>query len=129
MLNEKTSDINTFTEGAIEAKNDLRFACPITTPCLTYMLLKEGVDLNRTIYEWFPVEKGYQKSDSITIKMLLLNMCGIQDFVRLVPIHPDSIVTPMEAINVAYKNKDLNFRPGEKFEYSNTNFNILGIIL
>ncbi|MCK4715478.1 MAG: beta-lactamase family protein [Candidatus Marinimicrobia bacterium] len=59
----------------------------------------------------------------------LRGILSIKDFARLIPVHPDSAITPIEAINTAYKNKDLNFIPGEKFEYSNTNFNILGIIL
>ncbi len=124
--NNKTKII---TKGAINKHNDLKLACPIIKPCLSYIILKENINVNTTIDKWFPVEKGYKKADTITIEMLLLNRSGIKDFAKLIPMHPDSIVKPIETIKVAYKNNNLNFNPGEKFQYSNTNFNILGIIL
>ena len=129
MLNKKTNESRIFTMGAINSDNDLRTGCPTTKPCVSYMILKEGINIESYINKWFPIEKGYPKSDSITIEMLLSNTSGIKDFAKLIKMHPDSLITPIETIEIAYKNNNLNFNPGEKFQYSNTNYNLLGIIL
>ena len=121
--------ISIWTVGAISKDDELRVACPTSKPIISYLILKSGIDLNTPISKWFPEKDGFTMSDLITVKMLLLNSSGIQDFVRLVPNHPDSIVTVERTINVAYKNKELLFKPGTSWEYSNTNFNLLGLIL
>ena len=121
--------ISIWTVGGISKDDELRVACPTSKPIISYLILKNGIDLNTPISKWFPQKDGYTLSDSITVKMLLLNSSGIRDFVRLVPNHPDSIVTVERTINIAYKNKELMFKPGTSWEYSNTNFNLLGLIL
>jgi len=118
-----------WTEGAIDAKNDLRLGCPTSKPCLAFIVLKEGIDLGATIDRWFPEDSGFTKSHSITLKHLLLNSSGIRDYVPLIPMNPDSAITPVNSIDRAYRNQPLLFAPGTGFEYSNTNFNIVGRIL
>jgi hypothetical protein len=118
-----------WTEGAISKDNDLRLGCPTSKPLLAYLVLKEGPDLDSTIDRWFPEESGFTQSHSITIKHLLLNSSGIRDYVTLVPINPDSAVTPTNSIDRAYRNQALLFKPGTGFAYSNTNFNMVGRIL
>ncbi len=129
MYNEKTGDVKILTEGAIDKNDDLRVACPITKPCVAYMVLKEGLNLNSSISKWFPVEKGYTKADTITLRMLLYHTSGIRDFARVVKIDPYKKVTPIETINLAYQNQPLDFIPGSRYQYSNTDYNILGTIL
>ena len=128
-LDSAASTPQIWTVGAIDKQNDLRLGCPTAKPCLTYIVLKEGIDLDCTIHRWFPEESGFTKSRSITIKQLLLNSSGIRDYAQLVPMHPDSIVTPANSIDRAYRHQALLFEPGTSFEYSNTNFNIVGLIL
>jgi hypothetical protein len=118
-----------WTEGAIVEDNDLRLGCPTAKPLLAYLILKEGPDLDSTIDHWFPEKDGFTQSHSITIKHLLLNSSGIRDYVTLVPINPDSAVTPINSIDRAYRNQPLLFQPGTSFAYSNTNFNMIGRIL
>lgn len=118
-----------WTEGAIDKENDLRLGCPTAKPCLAYIVLKEGIDLGSTIDRWFPEDSGFAKSRSITIKHLLLNSSGIRDYAQLVPMHPDSVITPRNSIDRAYRHQPLLFEPGSGFEYSNTNFNMVGLIL
>ncbi len=118
-----------WTEGAINKENDLRLGCPTAKPCLAYIVLKERIDLGLTIDKWFPEDSGFTKSRSITIKHLLLNSSGIRDYAQLVPMHPDSVITPGNSIDRAYRHQPLLFEPGTGFEYSNTNFNIVGLIL
>jgi hypothetical protein len=118
-----------WTEGAIDKDNDLRLGCPTAKPCLAYIVLKEGINLGSTIDRWFPEDSGFAKSRSITIKHLLLNSSGIRDYAQLVPMHPDSVITPRNSIDRAYRHQPLLFEPGGGFEYSNTNFNMVGLIL
>jgi CubicO group peptidase (beta-lactamase class C family) len=63
------------------------------------------------------------------VKHLLLNSSGIRDYVPLAPIHPDSVFTPENSIERVYRHQPLLFEPGANFDYSNTNFNLLGRIL
>lgn len=118
-----------WAEGAINKDNDLRLGCPTSKPLLAYLVLKEGLALDSTIDHWFSEDSGFTQSHSITIKHLLLNSSGIQDYVTLVPMNPDSAVTPTNSIDRAYRNRALLFHPGSGFEYSNTNFNMIGRIL
>ena len=129
MYNETTDEVKILTEGAINKNDDLRVACPITKPCVAYMILKEQLNLNSSIGKWFPVEKGYTKADTITLRMLLYHTSGIRDFARVVKIGPYKAFTPIETINLAYQNQPLDFMPGTKYQYSNTDYNILGSIL
>jgi hypothetical protein len=118
-----------WSEGAINRENDLRLGCPTSKPALAFIALKEKLDLNATLDRWYPEWEGYTHSRQITIKELLLNSSGIQDFVPLIPMDPDSAVSPESSIDRAYRHQALLFAPGSSFAYSNTNFNILGRIL
>jgi hypothetical protein len=118
-----------WTEGAIDQANDLRLGCPTSKPALAFITLREKLDLNAAIDQWFPEEQGYTQAHKITIKNLLLNSSGIRDFVPLIPMDPDSAVTPVNSIDRAYRHQALLFAPGTRFDYSNTNFNIVGQIL
>jgi hypothetical protein len=118
-----------WTEGAIDQANDLRLGCPTSKPALALITLREKLDLNATIDRWFPEEQGYTHAHKITLQNLLLNSSGIRDFVPLIPIHPDSAVTPANSIDRAYCHQTLLFPPGTRFDYSNTNFSIVGRIL
>jgi hypothetical protein len=116
-------------EGAIGPQSDLKLGCPTSKPALAFLALKEKLDLNATLDRWYPEQEGYTQSHQITVKQLLLNSSGIQDFVPLIPMDPDSAVSPEASINRAYRYQLILFAPGSSFGYSNTNFNLLGRIL
>ncbi len=61
----------------------------------------------------------------ITIHQLLTHTSGIPDYISTF-FWSD---TPKEEIIVAMKNKPLNFKPGEKYDYSNTGYMLLGEII
>ncbi len=124
----KTDNVKTFSKGAIDKGNDLRLMCPGSKPAISYLILKNGLNIQSTIDTWFPLKQGYPKSDKITIKMLLSNTSGIQDYVQIL----FSCQQPGDAqmtVDTAYKNKELAFNPGDELLYSNTGFNAAGIIL
>lgn len=118
-----------WSAGGIEQTNDLRLGCPTAKPLLAYLTLKKGIPLDATIDRWFPESDGFTDSHAITVRNLLSNMSGIGDFVPLVPMNPDSAISPQNSIDRAYRNQRLLFKPGKGFEYSNTNFNMIGLIL
>jgi hypothetical protein len=66
-----TDIVKTFSKGAIDKGNDLRLMCPGSKPAISYLILKNGLNIQSTIDKWFPLNQGYKMSDKITIKMLL----------------------------------------------------------
>lgn len=72
----------------------------------------------------------YPKGSEITIHHLLTHTSGIQNYTDL----PNFItfasedMTPLELINV-FKNLPLDFEPGEKWNYSNSGYILLGYII
>jgi len=127
VIDFKTNQIFIDCQGKISKTNDLRLVCPASKPAISYMILKENINVNSTIEKWFPEKSGYEKSNKITLKMLLSNTSGIPDYVGLI----DSSVScaPQYTIDVGYKNKKIIFEPGDSVLYSNTGFNMAGVIL
>src|ERR1035437_2708181 len=78
--------ITIWTVGAINKNDELKVACPTSKPIISYLILKSGIDINTPINKWFPRKDGFTLSDSITVKMLMLNSSGIRDFATLVQI-------------------------------------------
>jgi hypothetical protein len=123
-----TGEINVFSKGAINKNNDLRLVCPASKPAISYLILKKGMDIQTKIDKWFPLNQGYTKADVITIKMLLSNTSGIKDYVAML-IDNKREGSSQYTVDIAYKNKELAFNPGDSVLYSNTGFNAAGIIL
>jgi hypothetical protein len=118
-----------WTAGAINQSSDLRLGCPTAKPLLAYLTLKVGIPLDVSIDRWFPEREGFLGSHLVTVQNLLSNMSGIRDYVPLVPMNPDSAISPQNSVDRAFRNQTLLFKPGDGFEYSNTNFNMIGLIL
>ena len=109
IIDFKTNQIFIDSEGKISKTNDLRLVCPASKPAISYLILKENININSTIDKWFPVDRGYENSNKITLKMLLSNSSGIPDYVGL--IDTSVSCTPQYTIDVGYKNKKLVFTP------------------
>jgi hypothetical protein len=128
VINCETEKYDIFSKGAIDENNDLRLVCPASKPVISYLILKNGIDIQSNIDKWFPLNHGYPKANEITIKMLLSNTSGIKDYVEL-SLDKDRQCNAGFTVDTAYKNKSLAFNPGESVLYSNTGFNAAGIIL
>lgn len=93
------------------------------------MLQEKGLlNVNDTIDKYIP---DYPKGNKIKIYNLLTHTSGIPDllsFVDLTIKGNKHIYTPKELIEI-FKNKPLNFNTGTKFEYSNSNYILLGYII
>ncbi len=115
-----------YVAGEVEQDDYLRIGS-LSKVFLSFMVIKEGLNLDATIDSWFPVAE-HPKSDSITIRMLLSHTSGIPNFTTFLPgsqeFFPDAI------IDSAYNyDRGLDFDPAEMWCYSNTGFTILGVIL
>jgi hypothetical protein len=129
VLDAGTTEPRIWTEGAVRADDELHLGCPTAKPILAYLVLSRRIPLDAPISRWFPERDGYTRAADIRVQHLLLNSSGIRDYVPLLALHPDSAVTPQRTIEIAYRNHELLFAPGQGFEYSNTNASLIGGIL
>jgi CubicO group peptidase (beta-lactamase class C family) len=93
------------------------------------LLLEEKNLLNvtDTISKFIP---GFPNGEKITIHQLLTHTSGIPnvndmpEYVKIAPFPQ----TPATLIEI-FRNKPLNFNPGSKYAYSNSNYNVLAYII
>ena len=73
----------------------------------------------------------YPRGDEITVRNLLTHTSGISNHTDFDDFENDRRVYPYTLIQTinTFKNKPLNSNPGEKSEYSNSNYILLGFIL
>jgi len=72
----------------------------------------------------------YPNGDQITLHHLLTHASGIPDLTDF-PEHQQTIMipSPVEKTILRFKNKPLEFTPGEQFKYSNSGYLLLGTII
>ncbi len=102
------------------------------TGTLVLQLVDEGrLRLDDTIDRWFP---GLAGADRITIRQLGEMSSGIQSYTRLESFtdryfaRPRTVWSPADLMAIGWKLPRL-FEPGQSFDYSNTNFLMLGRIV
>lgn len=95
-------------------------------------LVEQGrLELASPLCNWFP---NYPKADAITLEMLLNHSSGIENFFGKMgllvrsSLSSSKIWDPVDIIQRMGK-ESLRFVPGSRFEYSNTNYVLLGQIL
>ncbi|MCZ4225558.1 serine hydrolase domain-containing protein [Pedobacter rhodius] len=88
---------------------------------------KNMVNLNAPIYKYIP---DYPSGDKITIHHLLTHTSGIKDFTKMKSLQQISQqnLSPKQMIDF-FKNEPVDFPPGDKFEYNNSGYVILGHII
>lgn len=91
-------------------------------------------ELNKTIESYLPekheIWNGFMPSwaKTVTIHQLLVHSSGIKNYTSLPDFDKQKFPEPSDLISF-FKNKDLEFTPGEKFSYSNSGYYLLGIII
>ena len=68
----------------------------------------------------------------VTIDQMMRNSSGLPDFLELLRLGGHGLHVPVRAADLlaaCVRNRHLNFAPGSRFLYSNTNFLLLGIIV
>jgi len=80
-----------------------------------------------------PISKyipSYPNGDKITIHHLLTHTSGIKDFTKMKALQDiaQKEMTPEKMVDF-FKNEPADFAPGEKFEYNNSGYVVLGYII
>lgn len=96
----------------------------------TKLITENKLSLNQTLHELVPdLARGIAYSHQITVKMLLQHRSGIPDYSD----HPDYPWTsPYKDKNETYQlvlGAKASFKPNKEYQYSNTNYLLLGEIL
>ncbi|MGM0445720.1 MAG: serine hydrolase domain-containing protein [Bacillota bacterium] len=88
---------------------------------------KELLDIDENISNYV---SNFSNADRITIRNLLNHTSGIYDYTRSKEFR-SNLGNKVELENVIniFRNKKLNFNPGDKYEYSNSNYLLLGYII
>jgi CubicO group peptidase (beta-lactamase class C family) len=101
-----------------------------TAYCIV-LLAKQGKlsleDDIRKYLPWFPDLKV-----KITIRQLLNHTSGIRDQWQLLAISGtriDDVITQEHIVKILSQQKSLNFKPGEKYSYSNSGYTMLAEIV
>jgi D-alanyl-D-alanine carboxypeptidase len=97
------------------------------TAAALLLLEEQGkLSLDDKVSRWFP---NLTRADEITIRRLLSHTSGYEDYAPQDYIIPawTKPITP-EAILERWAKKPLNFDPGTKWQYSNTNYVLAGAI-
>lgn len=105
---------------------------------LAMQLVREGkLDLDAKVATWFAKEAWYARvpnAQHVTIRHLLMHRSGIMryefapEFVQRLLAEPDHRFTPREELAFVL-DKEPAFEAGKGFEYSDTNYVLLGLVL
>ncbi len=101
------------------------------TACSIVLLAKQGkLKLDDDIHKWLPWFPNLK--EKITIRNLLNHTSGIRDQWQLLAISGtrlDDVITQDQIIKILSKQQALNFKPGDKYSYSNSGFTMLAEIV
>lgn len=98
------------------------------TAIAVLMLEEQGkLKVSDPISKYIP---SYPNGNNITIHNLLTHTSGIKDFTKMKTLQDiaQKEMTPEQMVNF-FKNEPVDLAPGEKFEYNNSGYVILGYII
>ena len=89
------------------------------------------ISLDDDIRTYIPELPDY--GDRITIRHLIYHTSGIRDQWELLRMagwrYPADLFTQQDVIEIAVRQKALNFKPGDEFVYSNTGYTLLALVV
>ena len=98
-----------------------------TAACILQLAELGKLSLEDKLTKYFP---DYPKGDSITIHMLLNHTSGIKNYTDIPEFWPKAILPLSKDSMIAlFKNKPLDFSPGTGWNYSNSGYFLLGVIV
>jgi CubicO group peptidase (beta-lactamase class C family) len=96
-----------------------------------YLLAKEGrLSLDDDVRKYLPELHDFGKL--ITIRHLLHHTSGLRDQWQLLTLsswRADDVISQQDVLNMIWRQRELNFAPGDQFMYSNTGYTLLGLIV
>ncbi len=122
--------------GKADAERDVKFSA--STPCYLASLTKQftamavmilverrKLSYNDSLSKFFTQFPAFARK--VTIRHLLNHTSGIPDYVGLGIQHPG--LTNREVLDALVRQDSFRFAPGEKFEYSNSGYILLSLII
>lgn len=101
-----------------------------TAACISLLILQNKIRLAQTLSSFFPNLPSYAKN--ITIQHLLHHTSGLRDFSQITylsGLRPDDFYTDIDILKWISAQQKLNFSPGKKHLYANSNYWLLGQIV
>jgi CubicO group peptidase (beta-lactamase class C family) len=98
------------------------------TATAVMLLVDRGkISLDDRLTKFFPGFPDYGKE--ITVKHLLTHTSGLPAYEDLIPKGTTLQLDDLDVLHLLMDTKQPRFRPGEKFEYSNSGYALLGLIV
>jgi CubicO group peptidase (beta-lactamase class C family) len=95
------------------------------------LLAQEGkLSLDDPVRKWVPELRDY--GEPVTIRQLLHHTSGLRDYLTLMSlagISFDNFTTAVDALDIIARQRELNFKPGEQYLYSNSGYFLLSEIV
>lgn len=103
-----------------------------TGMCIAILAEQGKLSLDDNIRKYFPDWPDY--NGQITLKHLLYHTSGVREYLTLVELmgKPEGsgyVYTPKELVRTLLRQKELNFKPGEMYSYSNSGYFLLSEIV
>ena len=121
---------NTDTEELWEPDRSFRIGSVTKTftAAIVFQLMTEGrLSLDDSLETWVP---GYYDDVGITVRHLLANTSGIASYNYVGSFDEGRPWTPTELVQWSVDHEPaLRFEPGREWEYSNTNYVLLGLVI
>ena len=95
--------------------------------CILLLAEQGKLSVDDQLSKYIP---NYPKGDSITIHMLLNHTSGIKNYTDLPDFWPKAVLPlSTDSMIALFKNKPLDFSPGNNWNYSNSGYFLLGVIV
>jgi CubicO group peptidase (beta-lactamase class C family) len=96
------------------------------------LLQQQGkLSLDDDVHKYIPELPNF--GQRITLRHMLHHTSGLRDQWELLGLdgwrYSQDLITDADVLSVVTRQKELNFKPGEKFMYSNTGFTLLAIVV
>lgn len=122
------ADVDSQKKNDVTTKFRIGSVTKTYTAVLTLLAMEEGkIKLTDKLSQWFP---QFENADKITIQMMLKHRSGIFNFTEIPGEAAWEAVAHTQEEFVEYVSKPKNnFDPDTAYEYSNTNYALIGFIL
>ena len=98
-----------------------------TAACILQLAEKGKLGLEDKLSKYI---NDYPKGDSVTIHMLLNHTSGIKNYTEIQAFWPKAILPlSLDSMIALFKNEPYDFSPGTQWNYSNSGYFLLGVIV
>ncbi|MFZ1858899.1 MAG: serine hydrolase domain-containing protein, partial [Chitinophagaceae bacterium] len=98
-----------------------------TAVCILQLAERGKLNLDDKLSKYI---KDYPKGDSVTIHMLLNHTSGIKNYTDIGAFWPKAILPlSLDSMIAIFKNEPYDFSPGTQWNYSNSGYFLLGVIV